>query len=95
MYARIPDAGSNVDVVCATPTVLLDDEYSELFRGWTLEKGYPEKEEDEKGEWKWKFHLVGKSKIYGMGSNMERLEGVTNCRFGKAVQGVRMYGPEN
>ena len=95
MYARIPDAGSNVDVVCATPMVLLDDEYSELFRGWTLEKGYPEKVKDEKGEWKWKFHLVGKSKIYGMVSNVERLEGGTSCRFGKAFQGVRMYGPEN
>jgi hypothetical protein len=95
MYARIPDAGSNVDVVCATPMVLLDDEYSELFRGWTLGKGYPDKVKDAKGEWKWKFHLLGKSKIYGMVSNTQGPEGGIKCRFGKEVQGVRMYGPEN
>jgi hypothetical protein len=95
MYARIPDAGSNVDVVCAVPMVLLDDEYSELFRGWTLEKGYPEREKDDKGEWKWKFHLVGKSKIHGMVSKTGGGDGITRCRFGKEVEGVRMYGPKN
>ncbi|KAF4632093.1 hypothetical protein G7Y89_g6038 [Cudoniella acicularis] len=66
MYAYIPDSGSNVDVICATPTVLLQDEYSKLFRGWTLAKGSPEKEQDDTGAWKWKFNLLGKSRIYGM-----------------------------
>ena len=95
MYARIPDAGSIVDVVCAAPVVLLDDEYSELFRGWTLEKGYPEKEKDDKGVWKWKFHLVGKSKVHGMLSKTGSGDGASGCHFGTEVKGVRMYGPKD
>jgi hypothetical protein len=94
MYARIPDAGSNVDVVCATPMVLLEDEYSELFRGWTLGKGHLDKVKDDKGDWKWKFHLLGKSKVHGMVSNPQGSDGGTKCRFGKEVQGVRIYGPD-
>jgi hypothetical protein len=94
IYARIPDAGSNVDVVCATPMVLLEDEYSELFRGWTLGKGNLDKVKDDKGDWRWKFHLLGKSKVHGMISNPQGSEGGTKCRFGKEVQGVRIYGPD-
>jgi hypothetical protein len=96
MYAQIPDTGSIVDVVCATPMVLLHDEYSELFRGWTLVKGSPDRVQDDAGNWKWKFHLVGKSVIFGMVSGSEDItrEGGVQCRFGKAVSGVRMYGPE-
>jgi Heterokaryon incompatibility protein (HET) len=97
MYAQVPDSGSNVDVVCATPMVLLHDEYSELFRGWTLVKGTPDRVKDDVGNWKWKFHLVEKSVIFGMISGSEDLtrEGGVQCRFGQAISGVRMYGPED
>ena len=66
MFARIPDNGSNVDVVCATPVILLQERFGSLYRGWTLVKGSPEREQDKSGVWKWKYHLVGKSKIIGM-----------------------------
>jgi hypothetical protein len=95
MYAQIPDSGSNVDVVCATPTPLLQDEYSELFRGWTLIRGLTQKEKDDSGVWKWKYHLMGKSRIYGMVADVHRLdgEGSRSIRCGKEVKGVRIYGP--
>ncbi len=97
MYAQVPDSGSIVDIVCATPIILLHDEYSELFCGWTLVKGTPDRVQDDAGNWKWKFHLVGKSVIFGMVSGNEDAtrEGGVQCRFGKAISGVRMYGPED
>jgi hypothetical protein len=95
MYAQIPDSGSNVDVVCATPTALLQDEYSELFRGWTLIRGSPQEEKDDSGVWKWKYHLMGKSRIYGMIADIHSLdgEGARSIRYGREVKGVRIYGP--
>jgi hypothetical protein len=92
MFAQMPDSGSNVDVVCATPMVLLQDGYSELFRGWTLVKGAPEKETDDSGVEKWKFHLLGKSRIYG--TILAAGCGTAgSSHYGKKVTGVRMYGP--
>jgi hypothetical protein len=95
MFAQIPDWGSNVEVVCATPMALLQGEYSELFRGWTLVKGSPQKEKDDDGAWKWKYHLMGKSRIYGMVAAVDRSDegGGGSCSHGREVTGVRVYGP--
>jgi hypothetical protein len=102
MFARVPGAGSNVDVVCATPAVLLHDEYCELFRGWSLVKGRPGRVRDGAGVEKWKFHLLGKSAVFGMVSGSERGSavdtegsGLDGCGFGKVVKDVRMYGPDD
>jgi hypothetical protein len=96
IYAQIPDSGSSSEVVCATPMALLSDELSGLFRGWTLVKGSPEKEQDDTGVLKWKFHLVGKSKIFGTLFGGVTGDGEASRNYcGKEIKGVRMYGPED
>ncbi len=78
-------------VFCVTPLTLFPDLpnfYSGLFRAWTLVKGDPEREQQINGEWVWKYHLMGKSRIFGkvMSSNEE-------LAFATIVNNIRVYGP--
>jgi hypothetical protein len=79
------------EIFCATPMVLFPDLrqfYSKLFRAWTLVKGDPEREQQNNGDWVWKYHLMGKSRIFGnvMSSDEEHA-------FATIVNNVRIYGP--
>jgi hypothetical protein len=85
MFARRP-AGS--EIVCASPLILFRDEYSWLYRGWTLQKGSPEVVRDSEGLPVWKYHLMGKSRVFGMISAVNEGES-----FANKVKGVRFYGP--
>jgi hypothetical protein len=98
MYAYVPDGGSIVDVVCAVPNALLHDDYSSLFRGWSMIKGEPQDVEAQ-GKSKSRYHLLGKSAIYGMvfSSPAQDDEGDARIRrqFGLEVEATRLYGPRD
>ena len=84
---RLPER----EVFCATPLILFPDYpdfYSELFRAWTLVKGEPEQEQQSNGEWVWKYHLMGKSRIFGQVMKREEEDA-----FATIVDKVRVYGP--
>jgi hypothetical protein len=96
MYAYVPDGGSIIDVVCAVPNALLHDDYSSLFRGWSMIKGEPQEVQVE-GKSKSKYHLLGKSVIYGMvsgsASEDDGGEAIIRRQFGLEVKAARLYGP--
>jgi len=75
----------------ATPIVLfpdMPDAYSDLFRAWTLVKGEPEREQQPNGDWAWKYHLMGKSRIFGNIAN-----GKIEPTFTSFIDKVKVYGP--
>jgi len=76
------------EIVCATPFVLFPDLpnfYSGMFRAWTLVKG---EREQQNGEWVPKYHLMGKSKIFGRVLRYDE-----EHAFATTVKNVRIYGP--
>jgi hypothetical protein len=86
------------EVYCATPIYLYPDSpnfYSNLFRAWTLVKGEPEREQSPDGEWVWKYHLMGKSRILGRitSDDEEYAFATVEHAFATIVPNVRVYGP--